>query len=267
LPTHTEMSSIMGESIIHNLDDLKAEREQRIDFELAKLTLEKYFRDEDNNLKAWLFPQLLQIAREWRLNCVTCKDNAFPQMLLLKKLGYDAADAIYRSIVADKTAAKTLRPILRPYDPTGSTRFVDFDTTQNTWTTQADKCHISHMVADTGTWEQKAAQSLEEMDEVISYVKNQNLGFVIPYTFEGEERDYYPDFIVRLHKGKEGEILNLIVEVSGRERKDKAVKVATARNFWVPSINNHGGFGKWAFIEIRDPWNIKSEINEIFLRT
>jgi len=25
-------------------------------------------------------------------------------------------------------------------------------------------------------------------------------------------------------------------------------------------INNHGGFGRWAFIEITDPWNAKNEI-------
>jgi hypothetical protein len=25
------------------------------------------------------------------------------------------------------------------------------------------------------------------------------------------------------------------------------------RNLWVPAINNHGGFERWAFIEITDP--------------
>ena len=34
--------------------------------------------------------------------------------------------------------------------------------------------------ADTGSWEQKLAQSLEEMPEVSGYVKNQSLGFTIP---------------------------------------------------------------------------------------
>jgi type III restriction enzyme len=273
MPTHTEMSSIMGESIIHTLDELKTIRDQQIDFYLAKLTLEKYFRDTNENPKPWLFPQLLRITQDWRLNCVQCKDNAFPQLLLLAQYGYEAADAIYRSIVADQTSAKTLRPILRPYDSTGSTRYVDFDTTQPTYATRADKCHVSHVVADTGSWEQKAAQSLEEMDEVISYVKNQNLGFIIPYTLDGEEHEYNPDFIVKLNdsphltspqRGEEG-TLNLILEVSGRDRRDKAIKVATARNLWVPAINAHGGFGKWAFIEITDPWNLKNELLEKIL--
>ena len=31
------------------------------------------------------------------------------------------------------------------------------------------------------------------------------------------------------------------------KKKDKAAKAATARTFWVPAVNNHGGFGCWAF--------------------
>jgi type III restriction enzyme len=24
---------------------------------------------------------------------------------------------------------------------------------------------------------------------------------------------------------------------------------------WVPAVNNHGGFGRWAFVEVTDPWD------------
>ena len=58
----------------------------------------------------------------------------------------------------------------------------------------------------------------------------------------------------------EGEFLNLILEVSGEARKDQAAKTATARTLWVPAINNHGGFGRWEFIEISDPWDAKNTI-------
>jgi hypothetical protein len=33
-----------------------------------------------------------------------------------------------------------------------------------------------------------------------------------------------------------------------RQEKD-----ATIRTFWMPTVNNHGGFGRWAIIEISDP--------------
>jgi hypothetical protein len=36
--------------------------------------------------------------------------------------------------------------------------------------------------------------------------------------------------------------------------------MATARNLWTPVINDHGGFGRWAFIEIADPWDAKNTI-------
>jgi type III restriction enzyme len=25
-------------------------------------------------------------------------------------------------------------------------------------------------------------------------------------------------------------------------------------------VNNHGGFGRWAFVEVRDPWDAKAEL-------
>jgi type III restriction enzyme len=260
LPTKTEMASILGESKLHTLYGLKERREQEIDFRLASLVLEKFFRDDEGNSRPWLFPQLLKITRQWRESCVNCKDNTFPQMLLLAELAHEAAEHIYRSITATHSEQKLLRPILRPYDPIGSTRYVDFDTVLPTWATDPAKCHVSHVVADTGTWEQKVAQALEEMPEVLCYVKNQNLGFYIPYTFNGEEHDYEPDFIVRIQAGSEP--LNLILEVSGRDKKEKAAKTATARNLWAPAVNNHGGFGKWAFLEVTDPWNVKTIITE-----
>jgi len=261
IPTKTENAPIIGETSIHSLDDLKQRREQEVAFLLGKLVLEKYFRDDAGGDKPWLFPQVLAIARRWLAECVTCKDNTFPQLLLFIEFAHEAADKIYRSIVASTDGQKTLKPILRPYDTIGSTRYVDFDTVRNTYATREDKCHISHVVADTDSWEQKMAEALEDMDEVRCYVKNQNLGFSIPYTIADEEHHYFPDFLMRVDDGHgDDDLLNLIVEVTGERKKDKAAKVATARNLWTPAVNNHGGFGRWAFIEIADPWDAQNTI-------
>jgi type III restriction enzyme len=138
---------------------------------------------------------------------------------------------------------------------------VDFDTTRPVFATRDDKCHISHVVADTELWEQKMAEALEDMPEVIRYVKNHNLSLNIPYTLNGEEKNYIPDFIACIDDGHgPGDLLNLVVEVTGQKRKDKAAKVATARTLWVPAINNHGGFGRWAFVEVADPWDAQNLI-------
>ncbi len=263
IPTKTENAPIVGESSIHTLDDLKKHRPNEVAFLLAKLTLERYFRDDDGNDKPWLFPQLLAIAKRWLAECVVLKDHTFPQLLLLIEFAHDAADRIYKAIVASTDGTAKLKPILRPYDTIGSTRYVDFDTRRPVFATREDKCHISHVVADTDSWEQKMAETLEDMAEVFRYVKNHNLAFTIPYTLGGEEKNYIPDFIVCIDDGHGlTDLLNLIVEVTGEKKKDKAAKVATARTLWIPAINNHGGFGSWAFIEIDDPWNAQNAIRD-----
>jgi type III restriction enzyme len=267
IPTSTENAPIVGQSSIHTLDDLKRHRPNEVAFALAKLTLEEYFCDDDGNDKPWLFPQLLGIAKRWLTECVILKDNAFLQMLLFLEFEHDAADRIYKAIVASTDGTAALKPIFRPYDSTGSTRYVDFDTTRSVFATREDKCHISHVVADTDSWEQKMAKALEDMPEVIRYVKNHNLGFTIPYTLNGEEKNYIPDFIACIDDDHgPGDLLNLIAEVTGQKRKDKAAKVATARSLWVPAINNHGGFGRWKFIEVADPWDAQNLIRG-FLRS
>jgi len=264
LPTVTENAPIVGDTSIHTLDDLKEHRLQEVAFLLAKVTLEQYFREDGDRgvVKSWFFPQLLDITRCWLNECVTCKDGTFPQLLLLTERAYDAADLIHKTIVRSTKGEKTLKPILRPHNTIGSTRYVDFDTTKPVYVTNPDKCHISHVVADTQSWEQKMAQVLEDMPEVMCYAKNQGLNFTIPYTFEGQEHNYTPDFIVRVDDDQE-DPLNLIVEVSGQKLKQKAAKVSTAHTLWVPAINNYGKYGRWSFVEISDPWDGENTIRAV----
>ena len=235
----------------HTLDDLKNKREQEVAFRLAKRLLELKFLDSgvggEPAEEVFLFPQLLAITRRYMTEKVRCKDDAFVQMLLLHRIADDACDRIYRAIARhrpDGPDVVGVRPSLHPFEPAGSTRFVSFDTRKATYRT-GEKCHVSHVVCDTGSWEQKLARSLEEMDEVRYYVKNEHLGFAIPYSLDGEEHNYLPDFIARIQDGHgDDDLLNLIVEVSGAGRRDKAAKVATTRTMWVPAVNGTGAFGR-----------------------
>ena len=184
------------------------------------------------------------------------------------EFAHDASDRIYKAIVASTDDTAILKPILRAFDTIGSTRYVDFDTIRSVYATDGKKCHISHVVADTDSWEQKMAQTLESMPEVIRYVKNDHLGFAIPYTLNGQEKNYLPDFIACIDDGHgEDNFLSLIVEVTGRKDKEKEAKVSTARTLWVPAVNNYGGFGRWGFLEINDPWNAQNLIREYLKRS
>ena len=259
VPSTTEMHPIVGQPAKHTLEDLRGKREQEVVFRLAKRLHENQWPDEPA-----VFPQLVRIVRDWVAECVQSKDNTFVQMLLLHELADRAVERVYKAIVRADPGEATLRAMLSPYDRTGSTRHVDFDTTKPVHETDPDRCHVSHVVADTSSWEQKMADVLEDLDGLVAYVKNEGLGFTIPYVHEGDQRHYIPDFIARIDDGHgEDDLLNLIVEVSGQNLENKAAKVSTARDLWVPAVNNLREFGRWAFIEISDPWDAQNAIRAL----
>jgi len=262
IPTKIEVAGIIGPRDFHTLDELKKKRDQEVIFLLAKLVLERFFRDDERQLKPWLFPQLLRITTQWYGECVDCKDDTFKQLLFFQQFALEGADRIYRGIAAAEQGTRRLLPILRPYDPWATTAFVDFDTARSVYETRADRCHVSHVVADTKSWEQKLAQTLEDLTGVVCYVKNDRQpGFAIPYTFEGNQHQYYPDFVARLDDGHgPADLLSLLIEVTGEKKRDKEAKVATARTLWVPAVNNHGGLGRWAFVEVTDPYNCQTQL-------
>ena len=60
--------------------------------------------------------------------------------------------------------------------------------------------------------------------------------------------------------------LDMILAVGYRARSPRGTQFrqrATARDMWVPAINNHGGFGRWAFLEIRNPRNAQTELRHV----
>jgi type III restriction enzyme len=257
LPNRTRLDPIVGEGIETSLDDLRGYRVQSVAFVLAKRVLDGFFRDEANTgvEKPWLFPQLMEIAKRWLAGCVEpyLKDGTFLQLLLIAELSHLAAERIYGAIVRGTAGEKRLMPIVRQYDAMGSTEYVDFTTTKEIWTTRPDKSHLSAVVLDSG-WEAKLAETLESMPEVLSYAKNQDLNFKVPYAFEGAPLNYVPDYLIRLNDGGP-EPLTLILEVTGEQKKAKRAKAEAARDLWVPAVNNDGRYGRWAFLEVTDPWD------------
>jgi type III restriction enzyme len=258
VPFKVENAPMVGETSVHTLDDLKRRRVQEVDFKLAKLLHETYFENQP-----WRFPELLRIVRTWREACLDLKDRVFPQYLLFAELGHRATEEIYRSIQPGDAGEGRLLPILAPYDAAGSAVHVDFSTTRPTWPTAPAKSCVSHVVADTGSWEQKVAESLEEMPEVLAYVENDHLRLRIPYSIAGAKRSFLPDFLVRYDDGRgAADPLHLVVEVSGEKDEEKDAKVSTARLLWVPAVNHLGTFGRWAFFEVRDPWSCQLELRK-----
>jgi type III restriction enzyme len=57
----------------------------------------------------------------------------------------------------------------------------------------------------------------------------------------------------------EKDLLNLIVEIKGYRREDAKEKKSTMENYWIPGVNNNGQYGRWAFAELTEVYQIESD--------
>jgi type III restriction enzyme len=152
--------------------------------------------------------------------------------------------------------------MLDPYNPTGSTRHVRFNTSRpDRWDTSGPppKNQVNWVVWDSD-WEAELCRVVEAHPRVIAYTKNHSLGFEVPYRYGSEMRQYRPDFIVLVDDGHGPEDpLHLVVEIKGYRREDAKDKKATMETYWVPGVNNLGAHGRWAFAEFREVYEIESD--------
>jgi type III restriction enzyme len=251
-PTEVKLGGVIGEETLETLEKIKERREGDVTNRLRVGLLKKYYTDADGSVKYWLAPQLQKIAGEYVKNYVVLKDRMVIGYLTVGEYFSGALTKIQQAIIAENVEHqkdKHILPILAAYDAIGSTQYVDFLTTKEIRETV--KSHINYVVADTEEWEQGVAKKLEQMPEVLAYVKNQSMGFTIPYEHQGVAHHYTPDFIAVLEMPDKTK-LNLIIEVTGKKDDKKKMKVRTARDFWVPAVNNFGKYGKWAILEVQD---------------
>jgi type III restriction enzyme len=249
-PTSVVMEGIVGAGVTITPEVLERLRPSEISYNLAKHLLYAHFRDDDGFPKQHLFPQIVRLARRWIDDGYLVTKGVPIGAILYRDQLARAAEKI--DIALTRGSEGKLLAVLDPYNPKGSTRFVNFITSKPVWKTgaQPPKCHVSHVVLDS-SWEEGLALTLENHSRVLAYAKNQAMGFDIPYLDGGVMRRYVPDFLVRLDDGGD-EPLNLILEVKGaRDESDKA-KAQTTRDLWVPGVNALGGFGRWHFEEFRD---------------
>lgn len=153
--------------------------------------------------------------------------------------------------------------VLDPYNPTGSTTHVNFNTSKlDRWQTDPRRCHVNWAILDS-EWEGEFCRVVEAHPQVLRYVKNHNLGLEVPYRFGSQSRTYIPDFIVVVDDGRgDSDPLNLIVEIKGYRREDAKVKKMTMETYWVPGVNNLGTFGRWAFAEFTDVYEMQSDFKD-----
>lgn len=250
-PHTTTQTAIIGEGITLDLNDLRKRRRNEIVYRLAAEIAQNY-RDENGSIPPQIFQELAPIVRRWMRSCLDCKEGTFEQYLLIKTLQKEAARRIYRACLPQEDKHQEIFvPILDRFCPEGSTFDVDFYTRkERRHSTSPDKCHVNLAVCDSN-WELDFCKILEDTASVRSYIRNDQLGFEVPYIFKEKARNYQPDFIAVIDDNHEsGELLNLIIEIKGRRGEVDKVKADTVRRCWLPSVNSDGRWGRWDFIEI-----------------
>ncbi len=118
------------------------------------------------------------------------------------------------------------------------------------WRTGKDTCipeksHINRCVVDS-SWELAHAENLDQNPHVEAWVKNDHLGFEVPYIHNGNRCRYLPDFIIRL-KDKS----HLILEVKG-VKKDRDESKWEYMKQWIQAVNQDTE-NNWHFKVSYDP--------------
>lgn len=263
--TSVFVQGIVGEGVEMTLEHLDKVRPSTIYFHLAKHLLYSKYRDPGDEPKLHLFGQLKRIARQWMDGgYLRCTGGTYPAQLLYRELADMAAERIKSAITLTLVGEHPVKAVLDAYNPTGSTRLVNFTTSKeprwNTWG-PPPKCHVNWVICDSD-WEAEFCRVAERHPRVLAYVKNHNLGFEVPYLDGSTPRKYLPDFIVRVDDGRP-DPLNLVVEIKGYRGENAKDKANTMRSYWVPGVNNLGKFGRWQFAEFTAVHEIESGFGQL----
>jgi len=259
-PSITRNSGIIGEVVDLSLEHLDDMRQSSLVFQVTKRLLYTKWRDPGEEPKLHLFGQLKRITKEWLDKYLVCKGGTYPGLLMYQELADMACNKITTAITLKHKDKTRIKVIPDAYNPIGSTMHVKFNTSRkDRWETDARRCHINYVILDSD-WEAEFCRVAESHPRVKAYVKNHNLGLEVPYLYGSENRNYRPDFIVLVDDGQGDEdLLHLIVEIKGYRREDAKEKKSTMETYWVPGVNNSGKYGRWAFAEFTEVYQIESD--------
>ena len=263
-PTITTNAGIIGEVVDMNLAHLKDVRPSTVLYELTKHLVFNHWREHGESPPLNLFGQLKRIARQWLEECLECRGSTYPGLLMYRQLADEACNRITAGIVSTLDGTRPIKALLDPYNPTGSTAHVRFNTSRALrWDTRGPppKNHVNWVILDSD-WEAELCRIAEAHPKVLAYTKNHNLGLEVPYQYESTARRYLPDFIVLVDDGQGAtDPLHLVVEVKGYRREDAKVKKKTINAYWIPGVNQLQTYGRWAFAEFTDMYEMEEDFN------
>ena len=260
--TRTRNEAIIGEGVDLDLRHTRDMRTAAIAYRLTRRLITTRWQDANQDSEASLFFSLKRITQRWLDECLVLRGQTFPAQLMYLELADLACEKITAAITRTHQESRPIRALLDPFNPTGSTGAVSFRTSKESrWRTDPRKCHVNWVILDSD-WEAEFCRVVEAHPKARAYVKNHNMGFEVPYKYGSISRTYIPDFIVQVDDGR-GDMLNLVVEIKGFRREDAKEKKSTMETYWIPGVNNLGEYGRWAFAEFRDNYEIEAEFERL----
>ena len=215
-------------------------RMQKIIFETARDIFDNMKPDWKGNRES-LIGQLIKIVEEImyseviQINPPLFYTDDLKRRILITLNMSKIVNHIIRYIRSENTLSIT--PVFDSEKPIRST------TDMRTWYTskpceRTKKSHINFCVFDS-TWESTEAFQLDNNPQVRAWVKNDHLGFEIPFLYQGIVHKYRPDYMVRTINND-----YFIIEVKGQLTDQDKSKLAYVEE-WTKAVNEYGGFGKW----------------------
>lgn len=253
LPANSGRPCLHGPGKIKHvtLNPFRAQRrKQELVFDLTGTLTRSYIEQGHSQLGAHvLFPQLMNIVAQYLAEKVIVHSPADLMDVFLAPYYGWVVERLQAAIRPDVEAGEA--PELPKYERhrgPGSTDDVDFFTSRDV--REVLHCHLNYVVADTKKWEQAAAYFIDTHPAVDAFVKNEGLGFAIPYFHNGQNHDYMPDFVLRL-KSADEETNYLILETKGFDPLAEVKRAAAVR--WAKAVDTDGRYGHWKYAMAKNP--------------
>jgi type III restriction enzyme len=253
LPANSRRPCLHGPGKIKHvtLNPFRAKkRKQELVFDLTGTLTRSYIEQGHSQLCAHvLFPQLMNIVAQYLDEKVIVHSPADLMDVFLAPYYGWVVERLQAAIRPDVDAGEASElPKYERHRGPGSTDDVDFFTSRDV--REVLHCHLNYVVADTKKWEQAAAYFIDTHPAVDAFVKNEGLGFAIPYFHNGQNHDYMPDFVLRL-KSADKETNYLILETKGFDPLAEVKRAAALR--WTKAVDTDGRFGYWRYAMAKNP--------------
>jgi type III restriction enzyme len=131
---------------------LESVRPSTISYHIAKRLLERHFREAGEGIPVHLMPDATSIARRWMDEGHLVVKGVPKAAITYQLLADEAAERIYLACQRAMQGKNRIKAVLDPFNPSGSSRFVNFATSKPVYFTDASKCHVNAVVLDSG-WE------------------------------------------------------------------------------------------------------------------